>query len=297
VAKPALTRGDLIRFIYGAGDTEYTDITRPIWGYEATINLPWEISRQDDNTYDIFDNGPDGVLDTRQCVCDFMLTATEQTALIDVLTSDSKGRAAQITLQTIANSGFFLFGPDLGDSGPWDVSCEILDAGGIGPGPWKHFRPKLKFTLQGSSPAYSFPADESTYHGPLTIGSVSNVRFPEMWFQPVSDYGIITTILNGKGARYLTTGEDGDGFTTGFELNMRIAKACRVIDYLVHTGRAYAVTSMTLASPTDSHPFGISRGSGGSYNVKFIQDQITIRHSAYNQFFVKLSFAYISGPS
>ena len=219
MAKPTLTRGDQIRLIYGSGDTEYCDIARPIWNYEATINMPWEISRQDDNTHSIFDNDASGSLDTRQCVCGHMLTATEQAALMDVLTTDSKGRAAQLTLQTIANSGFFPFGPDLGDTGPvggWPVAVKILDAGGIGPGPWKHFRPKLRFTFEGATyPSYSFPTDETIYHGPMTIGSVTNIRFPETWLQPVSEYGILTTILNGYNgaARYLTTGADGDGFT------------------------------------------------------------------------------------
>ena len=60
MAQPALTRGDILRIVYGTGDTAYVDISKPIFPYETTISLPWDISQQDDNTYDIFDHAVDG---------------------------------------------------------------------------------------------------------------------------------------------------------------------------------------------------------------------------------------------
>lgn len=269
------------------------DIRKPLWGYETLITMPIDFSRQADSSYDYYDSGTDGSLDVRQCQCDFYCDETEQ-ATLEKLRNNTEGRARNLILELSTSSGFFPFGADLGDTGNFNVSIEFLTVGSIGMAPFRHFKNTVRFTMFGTPTSYSIPTDE-TLVGPVTIGDVSNLRFPDLWFNAQQGIGSKTTIMNGGTAIFVNRGGSADSFSTEFELRMRNARAARLLKYITSYGRAEAFSAMPLITPTGCFPFGRGKATGGTFSVRLIQDTLSIKHVGFQQFNMTLNLAYISG--
>jgi hypothetical protein len=159
-----------------------------------------------------------------------------------------------------------------------------------------HFKNKLLFTMSGNPPSYSIPADESI-PGPVTIGSVSNLKFPDLWFQPNTSIKTLTSILHGGQATYINRGQPGDDFDTSLELRMRNARCARLLAYLTASGRsaAYLPAGIPFITPTNSYPFGQLKSSGGTFAAQVIQNVFEIKHVGFQQFNMSLNLMWISG--
>ena len=282
-----------ICYVDNSGTFQTFDISKPIKGYETTITLPIDFNVGADGTRIPYDSGPTGAYDVRQCKADFYLTDTDQAALM-ALFSDTEARSRDIILWLCQGSGFFPFGADMGDGGAFTCSAQVLTLGGIGAAPYKHFKNTLLFTMSGTPPAYSIPADE-TLAGPVTIGTVANLKFPDVWFQPDTSIRNYTSILNGGKAAYLNRGQQGDDYDTTFELRMRNARCARLLQYLTLTGRSVAYISMPFIVPNDCYAFGKLQKTGGTFQAQCIQNQFIIKHVGFQQFNMSLHLMYISG--
>lgn len=288
-----LTDSSKVRFNYtdNSSAAQYFDLPKPIFGYDTTIAMPIDFSYQDDGSVTAYDSGPDAALDVRQCRCDLFLTETEQALLMRV-TDDTKARARNIGLELSTGSGFFPFGADIGDSGTFTVSVQITNPGSIGMAPLRHFKNTVLLTMI-DKPVYSIPADESLV-GPVTIGSIENIKFPDVWFQAGQGFKTKTSIMNGGTSVYLNRGASGDAYSTSFELRMRNARCARLLEYLTGSGRADALSGMDLIVPNGCYPFGRNKATGGTFNTKLIQDTLQIKHVGFQQFNMTLNLALVA---
>jgi hypothetical protein len=282
-----------IHYTDNSSAAQYFDISKPIKGAETTITLPIDFSVAADGTRVPYDNAPDGSLDVRQCQAEFYLRESDQANLMALL-SDTAGRSRDIQLELSPASGFFPFGADLGDGGLFTCSVQIPTLGGIGGAPYLHFKNTLLFTMSGSAPTYSIPADE-TIPGPMTIGSVTNIKFPDLWFQPNTTIRNYTSILNGGTASYINRGQLGDDYDASFELRMRNARCARLLQYLTNTGRSVAYVSMPFITPLKCYPFGQLQKEGGTFQAQCIQNVFKIKHVGFQQFNMEMQVMYISG--
>lgn len=267
------------------------EVRKPLFGYRTIIILPFDIQEISNGKWGIFDNG--GTNDIRQCEAQFTLTASQTLTLMGALRVDDDGRNREWFINLLANSGFFPFGPDKGDVGEFKIAVEIIDRQGIGPAPYKFFRLSLRFTNIGTFPSYTPPTDPDggAANTKFKIGTVANVRFPEQWFQPDTQYADDVQILQGATAKFMNRGESGDRYTTRFTSPMTNAKCANVISYLVGTARA---ANFTIVTSADYFAFGRDKGGAATYTVKMISDRIEIANPFFNRFNLTTEFGYIN---
>ena len=262
-------------------------------GYKTLIKYPFDIQELEVGTFTSFDNGAGTEnFDIRECMGEIILTAADQQTLNNFLnvTATTSGRAKDLTLDLITDSGFFPFGPDKGDKGPFTVTFQILSSPGIGPTPYKHFRNQVKMVNTGAFPAYTLPSEVG--EGGLTIGTITNNRFPIGWFDSDTNYRYDVQVVEGSDSQYIDRGESADNFRTSGELVSNESKAAAVIKHLTQTVRN---GTFTLAGGTDFFIFGRDKGSSGTYTVRLLNEIIEIVHELHDRFRYSLRFGHISG--
>lgn len=277
-------------------DNNSIEVNMPVFPYKSIIDLPFDIQKLDDGTYGAYDHGADhDTYDIRRCQCRLMLTPAEQVTLNDFLREDNiaitKGRAYDVTLKMNAGSGFFPFCPDKGDVGDFDVAIIFRRHGTIGESPFKYFVSDIEIVNTGSWPEYSLPAEIS--EGSITIGTITNNRFPPDWFKPKVQYGYFITIEQDSSVQWIDRSENGDWWETFFRMHSNESKAAKVIEYLTGTARANA---FNMTANADSYMFGRDKGNG-IFSTQLIQDSIIVTHEKYNLFTYSLNLSYVSGPS
>ena len=292
----AVTPGK-VQFEDDDGNTLEVDL--PLYPYVTTIDLPFEVQKLENGTYDIYDHagGTPDTYDIRSCRCTFELTASEM-ALFNAFFSEddqttTKARGFDVTLRMNTNSGFHPFGPDKGDAGDFDVALIIASHGEVGEEPIGYFHVVVDMVNTGSWPTYSMPAEVAD--GSFTFGTVTSVRFPPQWFKPDVEYRVYRTTEQDGTVRWIDRGQAGDWFESSFELHANESKMGRVVAYLVNTARTAAFQVVAPAAGiTGYYVFGYDKGSAGTYNVKLIQDTLKITHDRYNHFKVPLSLTWVS---
>ncbi len=269
------------------------EISVPSFVYKTIIEYPFDIQKNDDGSYDSFDHG-DGseTYDIRRCACRFMLTAAQQSTFNIMMKDDNvntrTGRAYDLTLRMNTSSGFFPFGPDKGDVGDFDIAMVIKRHGTIGESPFKYFIMDVEMIHTGTFPAYSLPSEVS--EGSFTFGSITNNRFPPGWFEPKVEYAYSATIEQDSTVQWMDRMEQGDSYTTNFEMFSNESKAAAVIDYITRTSRE---ASFTIAAPADFYVWGRDLGNA-TFNVKLIQNKIIISHIKHNLFKYAIQLSYES---
>jgi len=274
-------------------DANQIEVTIPRFGYQTTIDMPLDIIQLDDGSYVAYDNG-DGdptLYDKRRCQCKLYLDATEQQTLNNFFRDDDenpKGRAYDVTMRMNTGSGFFPFGPDKGDVGDFATAITFRSTPAIGDSPFLYFDGTLNMQHTGTFSAYSLPSEVS--EGDLSIGSITNNRFPPGWFKPNGRYTYFETVKEDGSVEWMDRSEQGDWYNTSFEIVSNESKAAAVIDYLTATVRN---NTFTLASCSNSYPFG--RDLGDTVVVRLIQSQIVIVHENYNRFRYTLKLSALPG--
>jgi hypothetical protein len=255
------------------------EIALPNRGYRTLITLPFDIQPLDDGFWGRFDhgNGTDDQ-DIRQCVCDFVLTASEMGAIEDSVWSDADARGRQLTIEMGAGSAFYPFGPDKGPTGPFTVDG-VFESRGIGQSPYKFFQVHAVFTATGNWLAYSLPSEVP--QGSLQIGTVTGLRFPPSWFAPITKHAVSSTLTGGTAVQYRNRGTGGDRYSTSFEMSCNESKAAALIAYLTGTARAL---DFSIVTGNNSYPFDINNGASGTFTVCLIDEVIEIRHDRHNEF-------------
>ena len=275
-----------IRFTNANAD--YIDIDLPVRPYKSYIVFPFDIQRLEYGLYGVYDNG--SAYDKRYCECTFELTATQTATLNDFLRTDgtSDGRGKELTLEMNADSGFYPFGPDKSPLGPHDVSVEVIRRKGVGEAPFKYFVVALRIRKSDSSwTAYSLPTEVN--EGPMTIGTVTNCRFPQQWFSPVVRYGYYVTQTEGGETLFIDRGSNSDAWQTSATFIMNNSKTAAILDYITGTARAQ---TFSVIAGTDHYMFERDKGGNGTYTVRLIENIIEIEHTRLNQFTFKIALSW-----
>jgi hypothetical protein len=265
-------------------DANTIDVPIAIFPYKTIIELPFEWQKQDDGTWEGYDHGTD--YDKRSCECSFYFDATDMQTFNNFFRTDGQGRGRDVTMRMNAGSGFFPFGADKGDVGDFTIALIIKKHGMVGESPFRYFKVDVIIYNTGAWPAYTPPAEVS--EGNLTIGTISNLRFPPKWFKPKIGYGEFVTIEQNSSSQWIDRSINYDWYETGFNMVCNESKAAALIAYLVDTAR---INTFTVTPPTDSYMFGRDQGSSANYTVRMIQDKITITNDVFNRHSLALNFA------
>jgi hypothetical protein len=268
----------------------FININHPLFGYKTIVELPFKIKDKTNGHYSIYDPGatasPVTKYDRRIFEGTWQLSADQQIDLENLLSIATQGRAQILTLILAADSGFFPFGPDKGDTGAFLISCLLPTFEGIGEAPYKYFNTKMTW-IATLFPSYSIPADGNYDFGDLKIGTIDNLKFPEAWASPKTDikYGVSTT-NNPANITAVDFGQNADKYDTAFTLNCGTIKAANLINYLVATARA---NHFIVTPPIDGYIFGRTQGQG-PFGCKLNTNKIAITHSNANYFDIALNF-------
>jgi len=273
------------------GTPDSIEIPAPIFGYTTTIQMALDIQRLGDKQASTFDHGI--AFDIRTFRGQLALNIADQLTFNDFLRTvgADNGRAQDLKLDMITDSGFFPLGPDKGDKGTFTVSFRATNKPGIGSGPYKHFPDQITMVNVAAYPAYSLPSEIG--QGNLTIGTISGNRFPPDWFEANTRYSAHHTILQGQTANYVDQGVGADSYSNRFEMVSNHSKAAAVIDDLVTTQRG---GTFNLIVPADSFAYGRDKSSSGTYVVQMLDEEIEITHETFNRFRYGLNLNYVSGP-
>lgn len=278
------------------GKLQFTDvdanniaISIPSFGYKTTILLPYDLLKLDNGKYENYDNGPS--FDKRSCKCTIFNTIAEQAIFDNFFREDdgsTKGRAYDVTMKMLTNSGFFPLGPDKGDKGDFTVAVMITRHGLLGNAPWQYFKNEIVIQNTGSWPEYSLPTEVS--EGNFTFGTVSNCRYPPGWFRPKVDYGYHGTVLEGSTVQWIDQWETSDSYETSFEFHANESKAAKIIEYLTGTVR---VSDFTMVTGSGAYPYGRDKGDG-TFTQKLIQNEIEITHVKHDHFTFGIDLSFES---
>ena len=250
-------------------------IAQPYFGYTVDIDLPLHTKRKADGHYGSWDDGEG--YDKYNFTGTFHLPQAQQSALEEVVMSAT--RASTLTLTCLSNQGFYPFSPYKGDSGAFEVAVTGFEAMGIGEAPYKYFKTVIKL-LAVDFPAYAVPADATDY-GTLTIGNVSNVRFPDNWFSPKTAYNRDVAVpAEASSVSFLDKGKSGDRFDTGMQLDCSTVKLANLTNYIVGASRASA---LQVVAPTDSYMFGHNKTDSATYNCRLIDNTLRMKHNSFKR--------------
>lgn len=269
---------------FTSGSTEVV-INAPEFGYTTELKFPWDFIRLDNGTIEARDEGTK--YDKRSCSCECYLTPAQQGALNTLINSTARGQSLILSLPT--GCGFFPFGPDKGDDGPFTVALQLRSTPAIQQAPFKYFRCQLIMTHAGTYPAYSLPTQVAD--GPWTIGNVTQLRMPPTLFSPTQIYGISVAFTENNSPRYFNRGSGADYASTQFNLTCNESKAAALVYDLASVQR---VGSILIATGDNFYAYGADHSSSASYNVRMKSDMIVIKHNRYNEFELSLDLQRIS---
>jgi hypothetical protein len=287
---------------FTAGENSVT-INRPMWGYTSEIHMPISVQPRAPSGYGFFDppeagTGNLGTFDYRLCTIVEQLPTAQKVALNAFFRDAGKGRCENVTL-SLGNdpTGFFPFGPDLGDSGDFTVRMVGQEQGGMLFAPFKYFEDKITLVLiRGSTlPTYAIPAPIA--QGNFQIGTLFGLLYPQNDFKPRSAYAM-QTALSRTGDPFSVDGRAaGDAWETSFDQQCNAANAANLIALLV----ANRTTPINVIAPSDFYALGADQGASGTYSCNCLGSShtkneivITVTHEHHNQFTIPLSFYSIS---
>jgi hypothetical protein len=283
------------------GETYSVAIPFPGYGYTAEIHMPISKIRAMDFTYPDagFFDPPDegdalGTYDYRVCkISEWVLTEAQKLALNGFLNNPAYGRGENFIMDLGAvASGFFPFGPDMGDQGKFTVRLIGGDDIGMSLSPYRRFVDAYSFVLVSVTPV--LPAFTITSMGDLQIGACTGLLFPQSGFDLQADK-MIYTKLSLSGAPNSTIGPTAaDSYLSSFNLLCDDGRAYTLLDELINTVRS---NDVTVVVPAYSYMFGRNNGSSGSYVCKFLgsaddesETVISITHNGYQQWIIPLKF-------
>ena len=263
------------------------DFPTPEYGYTTEIMLAM-LHQQlyPGQAYSIWDNG--AANDYRLCKGDFLLNASDANGLITIYQSGSVGRGISIELHLHNTSGFFPGGPDKGDSGKWMIRFTKIEPGGVEEEPYKYFRVHTEFVIE-SYPSYSLPSPVT--EGDLQIGSITGLRWPPNWSDPINEIAVNAQLTYTGAATVVdkTTAADQEKCVLPMVLNQ--SKAAALINHMAGTVRD---NNLNIVTKGDCYLFGRIPGAAGTYSCQWIDGAIKIIHNRHDEFAFDLSFFRLS---
>lgn len=252
------------------------NISTPQYGYSCEIFNSIHFQRKKPFGYATFDDG--SAYDYRVFTGSFMLDVNDADEFINLYRDLDKGRGVTIGMRLPKNSGFTPFGPDKGDYGNYTVTMYNFEPSGALVAPYKHF------IIRCSMSALSFPSvtePEYKSDGSFSIGSITGLRFPVNFPQPVPDYDLDVRITRNGTGKYLDKLPTNDHYETTLKMICSRSRAYALIDYLFGTVRTSAFNTTTS---NGTYLFGIENGSGDTYSCQWIDNSIVMRHVSFDRY-------------
>lgn len=276
------------------GSTYSLELTRPLFGYETVIKMPISIKRLPNAKRYSFDNALTSEdNDTRYCDCDFILTEAEMSAFDTFMYGASDTvRARDLTMALELDSdGFFPFGADKGDAGNFTVAVEVVKESTRLKNPLYRYALSLRLHNVGAYPSYSLPTQTGT--GAITIGTVSNLRYPDTFPQAKIKRTDMVTITGGRTPYLYSRDASGfgatgvkkcDAFDVGMAFRLNESKTAALLAYITGTLRG---GEFSFACSAGSYPFGYAAGAG-TFTCMFASNTIKVKHEKFNDFRLSL---------
>lgn len=256
------------------------NIDHPEFGYRVDINMLIRSTRTSSG-WRMFDAGAQ--YDARICsIPKFLLDKTQSAVLNDFLDHAIKGRGNNITVDLGSNSGFYLFGPDKGDSG--EFVCQFIDRkhSGILFDPWLYTASEFQLHMV-SAPSYTMPDQVS--EGNFGIGYVPGLKWPQAGIKNNAEYGLKST--SGYGATVGSVDANNSTYEAEFQVDCNTGNAAALIDYLAVNGRTFDID---IYSPENMYLFDMVNGSNKTFTTKLLNNTISITHNNHDQFSIPLRF-------
>ena len=259
----------------------YVDIPLPNYPYKSTIKLAFDIQELDNGDLYIRDEG--NTYDKRYCDIDLILTPTQQYNLNQQINYTNRAQTFVLILPS-TQCGFFPFGPDLGNVGPFQIICTYPETPKINYAPFKYFTCKLQFALVGAPPPFTLPTQIDD--GPLSVAGIGTVNLPPDLFEPDQEYAYDVQLTENSTPQFINRGTLGDCVKSEFTLLCNYSKSAAIVNALAVTYRA---TGLPLIAPSPTYALGVDQGASGTYTLNNISDTLEITNEDYNRFSMKVS--------
>ena len=261
-----------------AGNSSVT-IDNPLYGYATEIKLAFDVTRLI-GRYAHADYGPE--FDHRTLSASTHWRNESDMVLLAAFLRDNRG--TEITLSLGADpTGFFPFGPDLGDKGDFTVHLDEYVSGGVLDMPFRHFAPELRLKLK-SAPAYVLP--DPVTEGAFSVGGI-NFRWPQNGVAPTTRNGR-THVYTRSGAQYgLDLGTGADVHEVAFTLEGGAENIGRFLHSVGLPGRT---DDVVISVPEHYWLFGPENDSAGAYKTRLITSILSVTHDRFNRFSVPVRY-------
>lgn len=269
------------------------ELTRPLFGYETTVQMPISIKRMPNAKRYSFDNALTSEdNDARYCDCDFILTESEIASFESFMYGTNVNvRARDLTLiLELDADGFFPFGADKGDVGDFTIALEVLKESTRLRKPLNRYSLSLRLHNVGAYPEYTLPTETGV--GQVTFGTVSNLRYPDAFPQAKIKRTDMVTITGGRTAYIYSRDSSGrdaaikktDAFDVGMGFRLNESKVAALLAYITTTLRG---AEFTFDSGAGSYPFGYAAGTS-AFTAMLASNTIKITHNRFNDFRLSL---------
>lgn len=271
-----------ITFSNGA---ESISINTPQWGYKALIQLPLHYTRRSEPKYGIYDDGV--AYDVRILqLASYLTDATDMGAINGFFNDSTKGRGEDVSMNLGTNSGFYPFGPDKGDAGVFTVRPIAYTQGGQLHRPYKWWDTGISL-LMVSAPSYALPAQVDD--GPMQIGSITGIRYPQDGFNPPSQYQIKNVVTLDSTAHEVDRKSTADRYETEFTVSGNQTKMAALLNYLVLSARG---NDFNIIPGSNTYAYGYDKGASGTYLSQMLNSTLTVTHTHYDNFSLPLKLSF-----
>jgi len=266
-------------------------IEAPQWGYSSLVKMAIKSRRQHDGTYRFADDDATGGFDYRIARgVTWLISTANKSLLSGFLRTAGQARAENISIELGSDAtGFFPFGPDLGDKGTFVCRPISRDESGMIFQPWKYWEDAFDLVLV-SAPAYSIPAEKK--EGTFQIGTVTEIRYPQNSFSSRLMPGWSADISRTGQPESIDLGAAADTWQSEWTQECNQTKSAKLVQFL--TGSSGRTADISIITGSGAYPFHIDNLSGGTFISKFIQDHIEIKHERWDMFSMKLKFLFRS---
>jgi hypothetical protein len=214
-----------------------------------------------------------------------LLTESEASDFVDYFENSGDGRGTTLELQLGgSNTGFFPFGPDLGDVGTFDVVFYPPKETGIQRDPWLRFFADCEMILD-TAPSYSLPSRSGYDQGSWSIGTITGLMEPQEPFKISPERALMVSPSRDGSPIVLNVGSGSDSYMSTFRLDANGPNAAAVINYLVETARGGA---FSVGNADNIYPFGPHVDENDTVTAKLASPILDITHQNYDQFFLDI---------